>query len=276
MDKKVFLFLMFFLVSGLVVAEEDSNQQFLEFDLAGYGEGGKKTWDIKGESANIFESMVKLNNIVANVYGKEEDLNLTAKQGSMDKASGDMHLEQDVVATTKSGARLTTDSLDWHRNDDLITTADVVTVERENMTAVGTGAKAKPSLSQAQLEKDITVNLNTEPKNPDGNWTTITCDGPMDIDYQNQLAVFNNNVKAVDGQGTIYADRMEVYFDFKSKKLNKIVCKGNVKIEKGENTSFSDEAVYLSGEQKVTLIGRPKLILHTEGEGKDANVTLGN
>lgn len=270
MKKKVFLVLAFFLINGLVAAEEKSNQQFLEFNLAGYGQEGKKTWEVRGQSADIFENIVKLSNIVANVYG-EEDMTLTAQRGSMDKASGNMHLEKDVVATTKSGARLTTDSLDWQRNSDLITTPDKVTVEKENMTAVGTGAKAHPSLNQAQMERDVTVKINTDPKKTGGGLTTITCDGPLEIDYQNQLAVFNKNVKAVnEEQGTIYADRMKVYFDFKTKQLNKIVCKGNVKIEKGENTTYSDEAIYLAAEKKVTLLGRPKLILYSEGGGLNA------
>jgi len=269
MNKKVFLVLMFFLVNGMVVAEENSNQQFLDFNLSGYGVGGKKTWDVKGQSADIFESVIKLSNVVGNVYG-EEEMNLTAKRGSMDKANGNMHLEQDVVATTKSGARLTTDSLDWQQKVDLITTEDKVKIEKEGMTAVGSGAKASPSLKQAKLDKDVTVNINTDPKKAGGSWTTITSDGPLEIDYQKQFAVFNKNVKAVDEQGTIYADVMEVYFDFKTKQLVKIVCKGNVKIAKGENTSFSDEAIYMAGEKRVILTGRPKLVLFTEGEEKNA------
>ena len=267
--KKFVLILAIVLFNGLAIAEENSDQKFLDFDLVGYGSGGKKTWDVKGQSADIFESVVRLNNVVGNVYG-EEDMNLTAKKGSMNKATGNMHLEQDVVATTKSGARLTTDSLDWQRKIDLITTEDKVKLERENMTAVGSGVKASPSLKQAKLDKDVTVNINTDPKKAGGNWTTITSDGPLEIDYQKQFAVFNKNVKAVDQQGTIYADIMEVYFDFKTKQLTKIVCKGNVKIEKGENTSFSDEAVYLASEKRVILTGRPKLMLFTEGEENNA------
>lgn len=270
MNKKIFLVLAFFLISGLVVAEEPSNQQFLDFNLAGYGQGGKKTWEVRGQSADIFENIVKLTNIVANVYGQDEDMTLTARTGSMNKETGSMHLEQDVVATTKSGAKLTTDSLDWQRSTDLITTPDKVVVEKENMTAVGTGAEAKPSMSQAEFKKDITVNINTADKDKPANFTTITCDGPMEIDYQKQQAIFNKNCKAVDAQGTILADRMEIYFDLNTKQLIKIICKGNVMIQKGENTSYSEEAVYLATEKKMTLLGRPKLVLLTEGgDGKD-------
>jgi len=163
--KKIIFVLAIFFICSLSIAEEKSNQQFLEFNLVGYGAGGKKAWDVKGESADIFESIVKLHNIVANVYGQEE-MNLTAKTGSMDKASGNMHLEKDVVATTKTGARLTTNSLDWQRNSDLVTTKDLVTVEKEGMTAIGTGVKAHPNLDQAQMLKDVTVKMNTDPKKP--------------------------------------------------------------------------------------------------------------
>ena len=57
--KKIFLVLVIFFLGSLVIAEEDANQQFLDFNLAGYGSGGEKAWEGKGQSANIFENIVR-------------------------------------------------------------------------------------------------------------------------------------------------------------------------------------------------------------------------
>ncbi|MDP2939261.1 MAG: LPS export ABC transporter periplasmic protein LptC [Candidatus Omnitrophota bacterium] len=269
--RKLFLIFAFLFLFGISIqAEETSDQQFVDFNIAGYGEGGKKTWTIEGQSADIFENVVKLSNIKADVFGQEEQMVLTAKKGSLDKQSGNMHLEQDVVATTQTGAKMTTDSLDWQRGTNLVTTPDKVKIEKENMTAVGTGAEAKLNLNLAKMEKDVTVNINTEPKNPQGNITTITCDGPLNVDYQNEIGVFRNNVVATDAQGKIYADMMRIYFDFKAKGIKKIICVGNVKIIKGESTSYSKQAIYSAKDKKLILIGKPKLILLTEGANNNA------
>jgi lipopolysaccharide assembly outer membrane protein LptD (OstA) len=57
-------------------------------------------------------------------------------------------------------------------------------------------------------------------------------------------------------------------------KIDKIVARGNVKITRGENISYSDEAIYNAADKKITLSGRPKLILYSAEDLKDA--TSGN
>ncbi len=265
---EIFVFV-FFLFCLSAEAEEAvnqvSDQQFLDFNLAGFGQGGKKTWQIQGQSADIFGDVVKLNNINADLFGQEEKMNLTAKKGSLNKQTGNMHLEQDVVATTDSGAKLTTDSLDWQRDKNFVTTKDPIKIEKESMTARGRGAEAKIDLNLAKLEKEVQVNINTDPKNPKGSVIIITCDGPLNVDYLNETGIFRNNVVATEEQGKIYADMMRVYFDFKAKTVKKIICVGNVKIIKADNTSYSEQAIYNALEKKLTLIGKPKLVLSTEG-----------
>src|SRR3989338_6198605 len=78
-----------------VPAESSSStpQQFEGFDLTGYGQDGIKTWDLKGDSADILGDMIQLTNVNANAYG-DEKMNVTAKTGTINKASGKMHLEK--------------------------------------------------------------------------------------------------------------------------------------------------------------------------------------
>ena len=66
--------------------------------------------------------MVKLTSVNANVYGEEEDVNLVADNGAYDKASGKMHLEDNVVITTTGGGKMTTDYLDWDKESQRVST----------------------------------------------------------------------------------------------------------------------------------------------------------
>jgi LPS export ABC transporter protein LptC len=265
-------------------ATEQSDQQISDFSLAGYGEKGKKTWDLSGKSADIFTEVVKLHDIVGNLYGKEEDVNLTAEKGDFNKVNGSVHLEQDVVITTSTGTKMTTDSLDWDRKNQLLTTNDIVNIQKENMLTIARGLKGKPNLKKIALEKEVKVDINpliqeTAAGINTKDKTTITCDGPLEIDYEKNIATFNNNVKVDRPDSVIYSDKMDVYFkqskdkDEQDKtatlmgaKIDKIVCRGNVKVLHGENISYSEEATYLSSEKKLILTGRPKLIIYsTEG-----------
>jgi len=277
----------------------ESDQQISEFSLAGYGEKGKKTWDIAGKSADIFDNVVKLNDVTANMYNEKDEIKLTAKKGDFDKTEGKVHVEQDVVITTSSGSKLTTDSLDWDRKNQVVATNDVVNITRDNMVTVAKGAMGHPDLNKFKLEKDVKVDIN--PKEATGkeaaakNKITIICDGPLEIDYAKNIATFKNNVKVDTQDNTMYSDTMDVYFLTSDKtkpkqdkpaavdagvnsammgtSIDKIVARGNVKIIQGENTTYSQEAQYTAADKRIVLTGRPQLVIYsTEG----LSASLGN
>lgn len=296
-------------------ASSDSDQQISDFSLSGYAEKGKKSWDLAGKSADIFTDTVKLKEVVGNMYGESENIKLTADEGDFNKAQGKVHLEQNVVITTSSGAKMTTDELDWDRKNQLVTTDSVVNIERDNMVTVGRGAKGEPNLKKVALEKDVKVDIKPDDKGGAGSVKekiAITCDGPLEIDYEKNIASFNNNVKVERTDATIYSDKMDIYFIPSKKeeaavatgatdeskketaaiakdepkkeagqspgimgsKIDKIVARGNVKVVRGENISYSEEAIYTASDKKIILTGRPKLILYTT-EGLD-DASFGN
>src|SRR3989338_4842390 len=256
---------------GSILFAQEQTQQFQGFNLQGYTDGGNKSWDVQGDTADVLGNMIKLTNIVANSYG-DQKVNLTARTGDINKDSGNIHLQEDVVITTEEGAKLTTDSLDWHRNDDLVKTDDFVTIQHEEMVATGTGVEAHPNKKLAQLNQDVTVRLTPDKeKSPQMEKVTVTCDGPLEIDQLNNSAVFNDNVVAIQTGRELKADKMEVFFDPQSKKIQKVVCTGHVEVTQGENKSYSEIAVYSADDQKLILTGRPKLIMSTEG-GNDINI----
>jgi len=305
--KTLFTIFAFFFLSCCAFAEgtkpqETSDQQIMDFSLSSFGEKGKKTWDLSGKSADIFTDVIKLKDVIGNMYGKDEDIKLTADKGAFNKAQGKVHLQENVIITTSSGAKLTTDSLDWDRKNQLVATNDVVNIERGNMVTTASGAHGEPNLKKVSLEKDVTVNINPEPEQKGKEPTVkkkivITCDGPLQIDYDKNIATFNKNVKVDNQDAVIQSDIMDVYFGGTGKdkdkdkesstskkeasamgamgmggsKIDKIVARGNVKITKGENVSYSDEATYNAVDKKITLSGHPRLIMYSTEDMKNAS-----
>ena len=282
--------------------QEESDQQINDFSLAGYGEQGKKSWDLSGKSADIFTDSVKLNDITGNLYGKQENTKLTADKGDFNKVDGKVHLEKNVVITTSTGTKMTTDVLDWDRKAQLMTTKSPVNVTRDNMILIALGAQGEPTLKKIAFDKDVKLDINPalgdKPADPGlKGKITITCDGPLEINYEKNIATFNNNVKVEREDSVINSDKMDVYFSQKPKdaakdkepkkdvdpasnmglsasKIEKIVARGNVKVTRGENVSYSDEAIYNAADKKLILSGRPKLILYSS-EGLN-NASAGN
>ncbi|MFH0826401.1 MAG: LPS export ABC transporter periplasmic protein LptC [Candidatus Omnitrophota bacterium] len=288
------LFLLFFTVPVLglqdPVLSQESDQQIQDFSLSGYGEKGKKSWDISGKTADILGDVVKLSDVVGNLYGKEEDVRLTAERGDFNKTDGRVHLEQNVVIATSTGARLLTDSLDWDRKNQLISTNNPVDIQRDNLRALASGIHAQPSLKRVALEKDVRLDISpaSDKNSADSSEEEkiiITCDGPLEIDYEKNVAVFRNNVKVEKQDITIFSDTMDVFFSTSpagakkiekepvvaDNKIERIVSKGHVKIVRGLNVSYSEEAIYTALDKKITLSGRPKLVIYSAEDFKDAS-----
>lgn len=285
-QRKIIFFLFFvfhflFFVGFVFGQEQDSDQQINDFSLSGFGEKGKKTWDVSGKSADILTDTVQLENVTGNMYGEKDNIQLAADKGDFNKKDAKVHLEDDVVITTSSGAKLTTDSLNWDRKNNLVATDDRVNIEKDNMITTATGALGQPQLNKVELKKDVRVQIlpvkekEAEDIGGMGNEkVVITCDGPLSIDYEKNLATFNNNVKVDRSDSQITSDKMEVYFnkdtsqgtanELINSKIAKIIARGNVKITRGENVSYSDEAVYNAADKKILLSGRPKLVLYSE------------
>ena len=267
------------MVTALIVtahAQEDE-QRFQGFNLQGYNDSGEKAWDVEGETADINGTEIQLTNVIANSYG-DRSMNVTAAEGMVDQVSGHMKLEKDVVITSDDGSQLMTDYVEWDREEDLVSSDDEVYLKNETFTATGTGLEARPGMKSAQLNKDVTVRVDTteiaaeEPKTTQ--YLTVTSDGPMVLDQLLNKARFEVNVVAEQEDQILKADVIEIYFKEGMKDVIEMICIGNVEISQGENKTYAEKATYNAEDQKLTLSGRPKLILETGGDNGIA--PLGN
>lgn len=237
------------------VQDQTIGQKILSFNLEGYRDNGEKKWELSGTCADILSNVIKLDYITAKAYGEETSLTLKAKRGVYDKITKDITLEKNVIGKTSDGTRLVTDRLYWHDKTECVTTDAPVRIERENLVSVGRGAVGSPALKQVELKKDVVVELKENPP------TLITCDGPLVVNYKKNISILNNNVKVVDQRGEIFADRMKILFDPKTRKIVRVVAIGNVKIQREGNSTYSNRAVYTVKDGRVRLIGKPKIIV---------------
>lgn len=233
-------------------------QKISTFSLEGYAQGGKKRWEVEGESADVLEEVVKLDNVAAKTYGKEGEINLKSEKGEYDKKEGKVHLEDNVVVITSDGTKMTTERLTWDAQKEEVTTDKEVVIEKDNLTAQGKGALAFTEIKKVRLNEAVKVEI--KPK------TMITCSGPLDLDYEKNISIFYDDVVVEDERGRIFADKMEVHFLPQTKKIDQIFAYGNVRIMHAENTAYADEAVYDSVYGKVTLKGNPRLVIYPESK----------
>ncbi len=241
-------------------------QTINEFHLSGFSDKGKKTWEISSKSADIFSEQIKLTDIVGKIYGQEEIV-LTAEEGNFDRAKNKVHLEKNVVITTASGAKLSTDYLNWNNQTSLVTTDAAVDIKKDNIVTTGVGIKGDVELRAVDLKRDVKVEIDNQKEK-----IVITCNGPLSINYADNVAVFKKDVFVDEGESQMYADLMEVYFQAASSvnkgepfsgRIKKIIARGNVKMVRGENISLADEVVYNADNKTITLTGRPKLIIYS-------------
>ncbi len=172
-----------------------------------------------------------------------------------------IHLEDNVNIVTEEGISVKTQALDWDRSQGSVESGEKVFIEKDKaFNAEGKGLAVDTNNKQAVLKKEVSVKIPQE----DLGFIFVTCEGPLDIDYQNSKAVFYNNVEINNDDMKLYSDQAVIYFNSELKTIDKIVAEGNVRIVRGKNTSYSQKATYVNLTKKITLEGEPRLILFPE------------
>ncbi len=233
---------------------QDPLHKVYRFSFSMYRPEGNKDLEIEGDSASIFTRKIDLNNVIAKAYAEETPVTITADRGMFDKSNGMVYLKRNVVATTNTGARLLTESLDINPQGHRMQTEERAAVRKDNIDVEGDGAESDPHIKEVTFKENVTVQIRNEEgaKQP----TVITCDGPLEINYVTHVALFERNVIARDSQGTLTSDRMKVYYDEGTKRVSKMVATGNVVVISSDgNKTYSDNVVYLPQEGRVILGG---------------------
>lgn len=118
----------------------------------------------------------------------------------------------------------------------------------------------KAKLNKENKNADLRDNVELKIPNKDGTYVTVNCSGPLEMRYNDGIAIFNDDVVVDSEQGKLFSDKATVYFDTKDKSKTKIVAQGHVKIVKDDNVAFADKATYTGQNKNVVLEGNPRLI----------------
>lgn len=234
---------------------QDTTHKIYTFSFSKYTPAGDKQIEIEGDSANILDRTVTLMNVVAKAYAEESPVTITSDHGDYDKGLNKIRLQKNVVATTENGTRLLTEELQIHPDKHLMETDLPAQIKKDNIDVKGVGASGDSNLKKVEFKKNVTVVVQ-DPADPKNGPTVITCDGPLIVDYDKNVAHFKKNVVAQDTRGKLSADTMDVYYNRVTRKVSKIVATVNVVIENPDgNKTYSDSVIYLADEGKIILGG---------------------
>ncbi|MGB2879453.1 MAG: LPS export ABC transporter periplasmic protein LptC [Candidatus Omnitrophota bacterium] len=235
---------------------KELEQKLTSFSIDGRTSKGVKQWHLEGTSAEMIEEKVHFNDLKAVAYSEEGSVNLTSDTGIYNKNKGEVTLIGSVRVVSGEGAVLTTEKATWSQNTKEICSDALIRIERENMIATGEGGEANSAQKKATLKKDVRVEIK-----PD---TKVRSDGPLVVDHDKNVAVFNDNVMVEDKDGRMFADKLTVHFNPDTHKIAEVVAEGNVKVKRGKSYTISEKAVYTESTKSAKLSGRPRIIIDPE------------
>ena len=208
-----------------------AEQRLQKFRLKGFDERGKLFWHLEGDTAKIDSSKT-------------------------------VYLQDQVTLRLRDNMVVRTDHVQWSQAEGVMRTDAMVYADQASMKVTGRGAVGRPAENFLQLNRDVEMIINDT--------TKIRCLGPMKIFYEQDKMVFYRQVQVTDPKGSLKARRMDVFFDPAKKKIDHIVAVGDVLIERGEDQTRSQRAVYSVETGSVRLEGNPEVTLH-----KDSNLLHG-
>jgi LPS export ABC transporter protein LptC len=231
-------------------------QKIMSFTIDGRSPKGVKQWHLEGNSAEIIGENIHLNDLTAIAYGEETTVNLTSDKGVYNKDKGEVELIGNVNVTSDAGFTLKTEHAKWSQVTKEIFTDEVVHITGKGVNASGKGGMANSEQKIAVLREQVMVTM--EPS------TRVNCDGRLEVRYDENTAVFHDNVKVVDKDGKLFSDKLTVNMDPETKKLAMVVAEGNVKVKRGNSYTMSEKAIYTDSTRHAQLIGKPRVVIDPE------------
>jgi len=248
----------------------ESTQQMSAFTLTGYELDGSKRWEMTGREASVDGNLVTIHWPDAIGYDLARVAYLTARVAEMDQTSRHVRMEHEVTIHTNDGWWLAAPVLHWIPHQNQVATETPVRIETDHMLLRGRGASALTQLKQAKLLEDVELVLNPGDQDPQAEGpahVTITCDGPLSFDYEHSVATFERNVHVTDRQGELFSDTLIAYLDSARHTIRYAEAIGRVRVHHSHDRATGERAVYEPTPGKITLIGKPRLLLFPSGGG---------
>jgi uncharacterized protein YxeA len=210
------------------IIQSSQDQQFQKFNLTGFDDKGKTSWNLQGDTAKVDPGQT-------------------------------VYLDQNVTLRLRDNTFVRTDRVQWSQDGGSLRTDSLVHVDHQNAKVTGLGAYGRPNEGFLQLNRDIDMIILPN--------THLTCEGPLKIFYNQNIMTFYRRVKVTDNKGTLTANRMDVHFDPTEKRIKEIVATGNVIIVRDQDTTHSKRAIYSVDTGSIRLEGNPEITLNQGGRG---------
>ncbi|MBI3083990.1 MAG: LPS export ABC transporter periplasmic protein LptC, partial [Candidatus Omnitrophica bacterium] len=257
--------------------EPQADQAMSEFTLNGYNEEKSTRWTLNGQGANLDGNIVTIHRPDAVGYDPARTAYLTASLAQMNQQNRSIRMEHDVTIHTSDGLWFASPILYWIPDHDQVATDQPVRIETDHMLLRGRGMDGFTQLKQATILEDIELVLNPgthEAPAEEPSQVTITCDGPLAFDYEHHVATFERNVHVKDASGDLYSDKLVAYLDQATHTIRYADAIGRVRIHQDQNTALSERAVYEPALGKVTLLGKPSLLVYPSSSGGSKGTQL--
>lgn len=235
-----------------------------EFSLTGYSQAGSAQWTLNGHGASLDGQVVTIRRPDAVGHDPGRTAYLSASLAQMNQQTRHVRMEHDVTIHTSDGLWLTTPVLHWMPDSNRVATDLPVRIETDHMLLRGRGMEGFTQLKEATILQDIELVLNpTEQERgaPTPQQVTITCEGPLTFDYARHVATFNRNVHVVDPSGELFSDTLVAYLNPATNTIRYAEAAGHVRMHQQQHTATSERAVYEPAIGKITLLGRPSLLI---------------
>ncbi|MBU0571488.1 MAG: LPS export ABC transporter periplasmic protein LptC [Candidatus Omnitrophica bacterium] len=231
-------------------------QKVLVFSIDGRTSKGVKQWHLEGKAAELVDNKIYLEDLNGAAFGEEFTINLLSDKGVYCRDRSEVELIGNVKVTADDGTVLITDQAVWSQSTKDIFTDAPVRIEREDMVATGTGGRANSEKRIAMLFSDVTVEMKPA--------TLVKCDGSLEAGFNENKAVFLENVRVTDKDGELIADKLTVHIDPETRKISEVIAEGNVKLLKGNSYTLCEKTTYTDGTGSVKFFGRPRVVIAPE------------
>jgi len=251
-----------------------------DFTLTGYGKNGVTTWKLNGQGAVLEGQIVTVQHPDAIGFQPGRTAYVTASIAQINQENRHIRMEHDVTMHTSDGMWLASPIMYWMPDQNQVATDQAVRIESDHMLLHGRGLNALTQLKEATLLRDIEMVLNPSDhekalpglsavgaRGETRKQVTITCDGPLAFDYEHNIATFEHNVHVNDPSGDLYSDKLIAYINQDTHTIRYAEAIGRVRIlQPNRNTATSERAVYEPAIGKITLVGKPGLVLYPKND----------
>jgi LPS export ABC transporter protein LptC len=128
---------------------------------------GQKTWELEAESVHQYreQNMMVLENVKVTFYAKEgRIIYLTGKQGKVYQDSKNVDVSGDVELTTSDGYQLKTHSASYNHLEKIVSTADPVEIEGDQIRLTGKGMLVDVEAKTFKILSDVKTQLRGRKK----------------------------------------------------------------------------------------------------------------